>query len=117
MFVTQKIEHMIEHYGGIMLNERQNRILEITEKRKRVSVEFLAKTLYVSEMTVRRDLQKMDREGLIKRYHGGALACEDYIDYSFDLRMRMNEKEKKKLAAEAQKHIRDGPPPYFRLCR
>lgn len=51
------------------LNERQKQILEITEQKKRVSVRYLAQKLCVTEMTVRRDLKKMEYEGFLKRYH------------------------------------------------
>ncbi len=91
-----------------MLNERQKQIFEITEAKQRVSVSFLAKKLYVSEMTVRRDLKKMETEGFIKRYHGGALVYDEYTSTSLDLRMRVNEKEKRTIATEAEKHIKDG---------
>ena len=90
------------------LNERQKQILEITEEKGRVSSAYLSRRLYVSEMTVRRDLNKMSAEGIIKRYHGGALACESYPDYSFETRMKMHEKEKKQIAAVAAKYISSG---------
>ena len=91
-----------------MLNERQKLILDLTEKNKRVSVKALAKKLYVSEMTIRRDLDIMSREGIIQRYHGGAIALEDYSNTSIEIRMHMYEKEKRSLASSAQKHISDG---------
>ena len=65
--------------GRMALNERQQEILSITQKKQRVSVAELAGTLYVSEMTVRRDLAKMEHEGYLKRFHGGAIAESDYL--------------------------------------
>ena len=91
-----------------MLNDRQKQILEIVDNKKRVSVIALSKALFVSQMTVRRDLQKMEQEGHIRRYHGGALALEDYINASIDVRMRVYEKEKRTMAAQAEKYVRDG---------
>ncbi len=90
------------------LNERQNQILEIVQQKQRVTVRYLAKKLYVSEMTIRRDLKQMDHEGLIKRYHGGALAQNDYLQYPLVLRLKINEKEKRELALRVTKYIRDG---------
>ena len=90
------------------LNERQKQILELTEKKQRATVAYLSKKLYVSEMTVRRDLAKMEREGYLKRFHGGAMANSDYIDYSIDSRMHLFEKEKKDIAKKAEAHIHDG---------
>lgn len=90
------------------LNERQKQILDITEKMGRVTVNYLSKNLYVTEMTIRRDLKVMDREGLLKRYHGGALAIQDSAEYPIELRMHIHEKEKRDLAINADKYISDG---------
>ena len=90
------------------LNERQQQILEITQHKQRVTVAYLSKKLYVSEMTIRRDLKLMEHEGLIKRYHGGALAQNDYIQYPISLRLKINEKEKRDLAQRVTKYIHDG---------
>lgn len=89
-------------------SDRQRHILEIVQKKQRVTVPYLAKKLFVSEMTVRRDLKKMEYEGLIKRYHGGALVNSDYIQYPLNLRMHVNEKEKRDLAENITKYISDG---------
>lgn len=89
------------------LCERQKEILELVEKRQRVSVEEIAKETYVSPMTVRRDLEKMQREGYLKRYHGGAVANGDYLDYPIGTRMHINEKQKKQIALAAEKHIKN----------
>lgn len=89
------------------LCERQKEILEFVEKKQRVSVEEIAKKTFVSPMTVRRDLEKMQREGYLKRYHGGAVANGDYMDYPINTRMHINEKQKKEIALAAEKHIND----------
>lgn len=90
------------------LNERQQQILELVDQKQRVSVAFLAKRLYVSEMTVRRDLIKLEQESLLRRYHGGALAIHDYLEYPIQLRAHINEKEKRDLAKQAEQFLRDG---------
>ena len=109
MFVLWLNEHIVEQARKKMaLNERQHQIFDITQQKKRVSVEYLAKKLYVSEMTIRRDLKLMEDEGLIKRYHGGALVHNDYVQYPLYLRMRVNEKEKRDLAQKAMRYIHDG---------
>lgn len=90
------------------LNERQRQIVEITEKEKRSKVGDLAKTLYVSEMTIRRDLSLLEREGLLRRCHGGAIAHTDSMQYPIALRMHVNEKEKRDLAKQAERYIQNG---------
>lgn len=56
--------------------DREKQILEILLKEKRVSVPQLAKALFVSEPSVRRDLQSLENQNLIKRIHGGAVLEE-----------------------------------------
>jgi DeoR/GlpR family transcriptional regulator of sugar metabolism len=54
--------------------ERQRVISEMVSRRGVADVADLAETLGVSASTVRRDLEKLERRGLIKRIHGGAAA-------------------------------------------
>ena len=44
----------------------------------RVSVSELSQRLGVSEMTVRRDLDALERQGLVRRVHGGAVATRTH---------------------------------------
>lgn len=52
---------------------RQKIILEQIEQHGLVNVLDLAKTLNVSEMTIRRDLNELENIGLVRRTHGGAI--------------------------------------------
>lgn len=56
--------------------DREKQILEILLKEKKSSVRQLAKILFVSEPSVRRDLQSLEKQNLIKRIHGGAVIEE-----------------------------------------
>ena len=56
--------------------EREKQILEILLKEKRATVQYLAKALFISEPSVRRDLQSLEKQNLIKRIHGGAILEE-----------------------------------------
>lgn len=107
MFVLQKNEHF-QTEEGMQLNERQNQILTILEEKERASVAYLAKHLYVSEMTVRRDLSAMERGGYLRRYHGGAMMTGEYTEIPIALRMHINEKEKRRMASAVLRHIADG---------
>ena len=90
------------------LNERQKQILMITQKKQRATVAELAKALYVSEMTVRRDLAKMEHDGYLKRFHGGAITNSDFMFYPIEARMHINEKEKQDLAKRAIRYVQNG---------
>ena len=50
-----------------MKSERQENILEILKGKRFATVEFLAKTLYSSAPTIRRDLNEMEEKGFVKR--------------------------------------------------
>lgn len=88
-------------------NERQNDIVEILYKKDRVSVSELAQTLYVSDMTIRRDLKELESRGIVKRYRGGAVLIRDDADMSISHRFFVNEKNKKALAKEAAEYVND----------
>ncbi len=53
--------------------QRRNATLELLGRHDAVSVEALAATLGVSFSTVRRDLQDLERAGIVRRIHGGAV--------------------------------------------
>ncbi len=53
--------------------ERRAEIKKILESEKSVSVDDLASKFFVSSSTIRRDLDKIAYEGLIKRTYGGAV--------------------------------------------
>lgn len=56
----------------MLKQQRQDEILEQVLRRGLVSVTDVAASLNVSEITVRRDLDELDRRGYLKRIHGGA---------------------------------------------
>jgi DNA-binding transcriptional ArsR family regulator len=54
--------------------ERRADIVELLRERRSVRVSSLSAALGVSQMTIRRDLERLDGEGLATRAYGGALA-------------------------------------------
>lgn len=52
--------------------ERRDAITKIIERDRKVLVSDLAKQFDVSEETIRRDLEKLENEGVVTRTHGGA---------------------------------------------
>ncbi|SCY33435.1 DeoR/GlpR family DNA-binding transcription regulator [Alkaliphilus peptidifermentans] len=77
--------------------ERKANILRILERNYRIQVNDLTEELKVSESTIRRDLQDLEQEGLLKRTHGGAVKLENT---SFE--PTMDEKEQVNIAAKAE---------------
>lgn len=79
--------------------ERRREILRFLEDRKSVSVEELASRLFVSPATIRRDLSQMERDGFLKRSHGGAVLFESLSDEtSLLVREQENVREKRTIA-------------------
>lgn len=89
--------------------ERQNLILEILEKKQAVTVEELCATLYSSGATIRRDLQALENNGMIRRTHGGAVHIDKNAkDFPMTLRENENLTAKDQMAQRAFTHIKDG---------
>lgn len=65
-----------------MNKDREKAILEILLKEKEVNVKDLAKKLYASEPSIRRDLSSLQKQNLIRRTHGGAVIEENAVSYS-----------------------------------
>ena len=54
------------------VNLRHAEMLALIRNRQEVLVEELSETFGISTMTVRRDLQALEEQGKISRFHGGA---------------------------------------------
>ncbi|MGY1433803.1 DeoR/GlpR family DNA-binding transcription regulator [Streptomyces reniochalinae] len=67
--------------------ERQQEILRLARESGRVDVLSLAEEFQVTAETVRRDLKVLDRAGLIRRVHGGAIPA-GRLDFEPDLAER-----------------------------
>jgi len=61
---------------AVLASQRQDRILAEVRAHGAVRVADLVEQLDVSEMTVRRDITELDRAGLVRRVHGGAIPVE-----------------------------------------
>lgn len=75
-----------------------------------VTVVDLASHFGVSIDTVRRDLDQLDREGIVVRTHGGAVSAMSVPgrDRGLDVRLQMQITEKERIAALAVELIEDG---------
>lgn len=87
------------------VNERRDTIMAVLKENKNANVKALAKKLFVSEATVRRDLTEMQKLGLIERSHGGAILPDNADEVSIFVRMNKNAKAKECAATNALLHI------------
>ena len=89
--------------------ERRNLILEKLQEEKRVVVSELSQLYGVSEETIRRDLDKLDKDGLAVKSYGGAVINENTsIDMPFNVRKKKNVTGKQKMADIIAELIHDG---------
>jgi len=85
---------------------RQVKIRELLKDSHHVSIPQLAVRFGTSEMTARRDLEKLESQGRIKRTRGGAIAAERMeFEFDFAMRRQAHRKEKQASAKEAYKLI------------
>jgi DeoR/GlpR family transcriptional regulator of sugar metabolism len=89
--------------------ERQNKIIEIVLETGRVEITDISETFGVSEMTARRDLNELDRQGLLRRVHGGGIAnLGRSYEPPFQTRVAKNDSAKKNIGHKAAELIFDG---------
>jgi DeoR family transcriptional regulator, fructose operon transcriptional repressor len=64
---------------------RQQRIKELLLKHKQIDVATLAAIIGVTEVTVRRDLDKLEKDGIAIKTHGGVILNESIAEEYHDL--------------------------------
>lgn len=91
------------------MTERQEQILKLIGERNYVTVNDLAKILFTSPSSIRRDLTYMQNNGLVKRSHGGVTLPEPISGVaSFHDRMQKNRNEKRLIAKKAASLLKNG---------
>lgn len=87
------------------MNKRTNQILEFLTEENKIEVSQLAEKLGVSQVTVRKDLDELENQGIIVREHG--FACLRSTDNLYG-RIAYHYEAKKKIAKRAAELIADG---------
>ena len=91
--------------------ERRQHILELLKMKKRVDVADLAGKLEISPETIRRDLNELEAEGVLKRTHGGAIYLGDHSSrpiMPMHSRREVNVDDKANIARTAAGFVKDG---------
>lgn len=89
--------------------ERHRRLLALLNKQGGVRTAEVAKTLGVTEETVRRDFEKLEAEGALLRSHGGAVRLEPMRrEFPAKEREEQNVAEKIRIARAAVARIQPG---------
>ncbi|MFR7357524.1 MAG: DeoR/GlpR family DNA-binding transcription regulator [Dorea longicatena] len=89
--------------------ERRNGILEKLQEDKKVVVGELSQLYKVSEETIRRDLERLEKEGLCTKSYGGAVLNENNnVEMPFNVRKKSNATGKQKIAELIAGMVEDG---------
>jgi DeoR/GlpR family transcriptional regulator of sugar metabolism len=97
-------------------SERRRQIAELVETQERASVAELASRFRVSEVTIRKDLVRLESERVLMRVHGGAILAASeasrrgpgHAEPAFQLRERLQQAEKAAIGAAAAALVEDG---------
>jgi len=90
------------------ISERHGKILKKLKDSGKVSVQNLSDELYVSEVTIRKDLRILEDKNLLFRTHGGATQSNPYTsDRHVEVKAKIQAEEKTAIAKEAVKLIGD----------
>lgn len=94
--------------------ERILYLLDRLEKENILNVKEIAHELNISEATIRRDLTELEKQGKLKRVHGGAILSDtDQIlseqrEVKMKERFRIHFEEKRKVCEQASQLVKDG---------
>ncbi|HEY9594025.1 MAG TPA: DeoR/GlpR family DNA-binding transcription regulator [Spirochaetia bacterium] len=90
------------------MKERIDRILEILSRTGYRSVAELSADLGVSEMTIRRYLDRLEERQLVKRTHGGAWTGQEMIEVDYRIRETVHRGQKEAIGRAAWSLVEPG---------
>ena len=94
--------------------ERHRTLLQHLNSNGSLRTTEIAKELGVTEETVRRDFEKLEQAGALKRSHGGAMPIDSSrLDFTRRVRAEQNATAKALIAKAALAHIQPGKTLYF----
>jgi DeoR family transcriptional regulator of aga operon len=96
--------------NGMLNEERRRSIVEMLHREGRVLVASLARHFRTSQITIRKDLEVLDNQGLIQRTHGGALPLQSgaLLDPTLREKEKQHQEEKIRIAMAATKMVEEG---------
>ncbi|WP_374970829.1 DeoR/GlpR family DNA-binding transcription regulator [Terrabacter sp. BE26] len=95
----------------MLASQRRSVILELVQVSGAVKVSELVERLGVSDMTIRRDIERLSGDGLLERVHGGALALDgtrSSDEPGFSAKSRLQLAQKQAIARAAARHVEAG---------
>src|SRR5207237_6630107 len=93
----------------VLVEQRRQRVLDLVSRKGFVGLAELVRAVRVSESTIRRDLDHLHQQGLLRRTHGGATwQGEDGALPALEERSARQIEEKRQIAKAAAARIHDG---------
>ncbi len=93
-------------YSGL---ERREQLLRFVETQQRVTINQICQEFLVSPATARRDLEILEQEGKVRRFHGGALLTASAPpEPPFAERSAEQAEEKRRIGRAAAALVNDG---------
>lgn len=89
------------------LPPRQQSILDLVRERGYLSIEELAQQFAVTPQTIRRDINQLAEQNLLRRYHGGAAWDSSIENTAYNTRADQMRDEKQRIAEAIAAHIPD----------
>lgn len=95
---------------NMLIDERRRHILSLVQSQGRVLVGELSRTLGISQITIRKDLEHLQSRGLVQRTHGGALRLQSgaLFDPSLQEKQKQHSQEKQRIADAAARMVQEG---------
>jgi DeoR/GlpR family transcriptional regulator of sugar metabolism len=91
-----------------VIHERRSRIADLVKEKGIVRIADLAVSLGVSEITIHRDLEFLQNQGILTKLRGGAKVAEAETEVQYPFRSQTSVEEKRQIAAVAGTMINDG---------
>jgi DeoR family transcriptional regulator, aga operon transcriptional repressor len=94
----------------LLIEERRQHILSLAQQNGRVLVEELSETLGISRITIRKDLDFLERRGVLQRTHGGALLPQSGTIFDPTLKEKEGRhwEEKQRIGLAAAALVQEG---------
>ena len=88
-------------------NERREQIVDLVHQNGFVTIDSLAQRFAVTPQTIRRDINELSDQAVLRRYHGGAGLPSDVENVAYANRQVLLREEKARIAELVVEHIPD----------